>query len=170
MLKNDEAASYRLKTLDSSFEGVFLDYLTKTLYQNEQNNKQPPPLKICKETVIASFVVAYMRQNHFLIHQINRRIEAYQSNGMMLYWIMKYTSSKHVKAKKAASSPPTAMKMKNLAGAFQILMYGLLICLICFLIEVFNASSRLKFKSRRNKFFQSQKIKNVKKLTQNSLR
>lgn len=132
---NDQASAYRKKTLDASFNGAFLDYMTKTLYQNEQYFNETP-LKICKETVMPSFVVAYMRKNHFLVHQINRKIELFQSNGILVHWIHRFTKFKHGHMIKSTSSRPVATKMKNIRGAFDILLYGLLISLLCFLFEI----------------------------------
>lgn len=133
MIENNQSALYHSKTLDPSFAGVVLDYLTKTLYENEVNYMTP--LKICKEAIMSSFVVAYMYKNHFLIDEINREIEAYQSNGLMVHWINKYTQFKH-SGVKSASFRPTTMKLENLEGAFEILFYGLIICCICFVIEI----------------------------------
>lgn len=141
-LKNDEALKYRHKTLNPSFDGVILDYMTKTLYENEQHfNEQP--LKICKEFVMSSFIVTYMQKNHFLIHEVNQKIEAFQANGIMGQWIHRFTSYKHGSTK-STSSHPLAMKMENLRGAFDILLYGLLICFGCFVFEIVANQMRRK--------------------------
>lgn len=147
MIENNQSAVYRSKTLNPSFSGVVLDYLTKTLYENEINYMTP--LKICKEAIMSSFVVAYMYKNHFLIDEINKEIEDFQSNGLMVYWINKNTQFKH-SGIKSASSRPTTMKLENLKGAFEILFYGLIICSICFIIEI--SSFRMKIYTAIIKF------------------
>lgn len=132
-MKNEEASVYRNKTFDPSYNAVFLDYLTKTLYRNDQ---QPldPQLNVCDEYVMSSFVVAYMRRNHFLITEVDQEIEALQSNGMLGLWVKKYTSQQSAKFKSKAY--PSSLKMNDLRGAFDILLPSLLICFLCFSAEV----------------------------------
>lgn len=144
-MKNEKASDYRNQTLDSSFNGVFLDYLTKTLYQKEQRLLDPR-IKLCDEPVMSSFVVSYMRRNHFLINEVNREIEALQSNGMLGFWIKTYTSYKHTKLK--SQSLPSKLKMNNLKGAFQILLCGLLFSFFYFSAEVLIFLIKAKFALR----------------------
>lgn len=124
---------YRAKTLDPTFKGVFLDYLTKILYENERNYKNFT-FKICPEHIMPSFVVAYARKNLYLIPEINKQIEAFKSNGLIGFWIKQYTSYKH--NYRSASSHPSQLKFVNLQGAFEILIYGLVIAFAIFIIEL----------------------------------
>lgn len=83
-----------------------------------------------------SFVVAYARKNHFLIPEINKQIEAFKSNGLIGLWIRQYTSYKH--NDRSATSNPSQLKFENLRGAFEILIYGLVIAFVIFIIELVN--------------------------------
>lgn len=136
----------RLKVRDSHFNGVFLDYQTKKLYQNEINYKNFT-FKICPESVMSSFVVAYLRKNHYLVEEINQLIEAMKANGMQTMMVQKYTSSQHGSIK-SGSYQPSRLKIDNLRGAFEILGYGLLISFTCFTFEL-TVSRIIKFCVKR---------------------
>lgn len=109
--------------------------MTKTLYQNEQQYNETQ-LKICKETVMISFIVAYMQKNHYLINEVNLKIEALQTNGIMVNWINHQLMSYKHRQNKSPSSGPEVMKIENLRGAFDILILGLLTCFLCFAFEI----------------------------------
>lgn len=111
-----------------------MDYLTRVLYENEKNYKNFT-YKVCPEQVMPSFVAAYMRKNHFLVGEIDKRIEALMSNGLMGHWIKQYTSYKHT-LKSNQNSHPSQLKMENLQGAFEILIYGLFLAFMNFLFEI----------------------------------
>lgn len=122
-----------MKTLSSKFHGVFFDYLTKTLYQNEQNYGKFK-FRICKEHIMSSFIVAYLRKNHFLVNKIDEKIGAFKSSGLLTYWIDKYTA-RRFKMLKNTSATPSQLTLINLQGAFEILIYGLMISLVSLIIE-----------------------------------
>lgn len=138
-----------MKTLDTLFNGVFLDYMTKILYENELNYMNFT-YRICKETIMSSFIVAYFRRNHFLVGEINARIEALKSNGILGYWVKQYTSNKH-SGIIAASYQPSQLNIEKLLGAFEILGYGLLVSLLCFTLEGFIAAMKKLLKRRKSK-------------------
>lgn len=129
----NESNQYRLKTLDSSFKGVFFDYRAKTLHQNEINHLNFT-FKICMEHVLPSFVVSYLRKDHFLVSEINTKIEELQSNGLLSFWIKKYTNYKHSKISNL-NIQPSKLKPDHLRGAFQVLAYGLSIAAMSFVFE-----------------------------------
>lgn len=143
-MDNDaDAKAYRDKTLDPSFKGVFFDYLTKVLYENEKNYKNQT-YKICKEFVMPSYVVAYMRKNHFLVNEINEKIDQLKSNGLLSYWIKQHTVYRHQKGA-TVNSNPSKLKMENVRGAFEILFYGLIISFIVLLLEKFSDKIKTAF-------------------------
>lgn len=127
-----DADTYRWKTLSPDFRGVFLDYLAKTLHHNELNDRDHS-FRICQEFLMPSYIVAYMRKNHFLIDKIDEKIEALKANGMLANWIKKYTKTKQ--ASRNADAIPSKLTMAHLSGAFEILIYGLTISFAAFTTE-----------------------------------
>lgn len=146
IIPDDDAQLYRLKLLDPDFNGVFLDYLTKTLYQNELNYKHFT-YKICPEHVMSSFVVAYLRKDHFLANEMNTQIEAMKSNGLQKRWRESYTNSRH-SSLRTNNYRPTELKLDNLKGAFQVLGYGLVAAFIILCFE-FLAAKVIKVVRKR---------------------
>jgi tetrahydromethanopterin S-methyltransferase subunit B len=128
-----ESDRYLLKVNNPSFKGVFLYYQTKALYENKQNYSKNPR-KICKEHIMSSFIAAYMRKNHFLAIEIDKKIESFKSNGMLERWIKKYT--KHENNAITSNSVPSKLELSNLQGAFEILIYGLVVSLIILALEL----------------------------------
>lgn len=122
-----------MRTLSSNFHGVFFDYLTKTRYLNEQNYGKFR-FRICKEHIMSSFIVAYMKKNHFLVMKIDEKIGVFKSSGLLTYWIDKYTA-RRFKLLESANAIPSQLTIINLEGAFEILMYGLMISLVSLIIE-----------------------------------
>lgn len=129
---NNQTNFFRSKTLDPMFDGAFLDYNTRILYENELNYNSST-YKICQESVMSSFIVAYLSKNHYLEKEINYRITELKTNGILNFWIKKYTNFKN--SKSASTYRPSALKMENLRGAFEILLYGLLISFAFMIIE-----------------------------------
>jgi hypothetical protein len=138
-----DADAYRSKTLSPDFRGVYLDYLAKTLYHNELNYKNHT-FRICQEFLMPSFIVAYMRKNHFLIDKIDDKIEALKSNGILSNLIRKYTKSKQTSMKNV-DAVPSQLTMAHLQGAFEILIYGLTISFATLTMEFIAG----KIKSRK---------------------
>lgn len=134
IVPNNETSFYRMKTLNSRFNGAFLDYLTKILYENEINHKKYH-FKFCEESVMSSFTVAYMRKNHFLSHEINQKIDNLKSNGLLGHWIDKYMRNKRGGGI-SVTCQPTKMSLESLLGAFDVLGYGLLISTLGFILEI----------------------------------
>lgn len=149
-MNDSDALVQRLKTRDPYFDGVVLDYQTKTLYQNEINYKNFT-YKICPESVMPSFVVAYLRKNHYLVDEFNQQIEAMKANGLRRMLVQKYTSSRHGTIK-GDSYQPSQLKIENLRGAFEILGYGLLISFTGFTLEFIIAKITNLF-VKKNKVF-----------------
>jgi hypothetical protein len=129
-----DADAHRLKTLSSDFRGVFLDYLVKTLHYNELNYRNRT-FRICRDSLMPSFIVAYMRRNHFLVPMIDERIEALKSNGILLKLIAKYTKARRSSMKSHDDAFPSTLTMQHLQGAFEILIYGLAISFAAFALE-----------------------------------
>jgi len=126
--------SYRNKTLDPNFEGVFLDYLTRVLHLNElESNKQP--FIFCRETLIPSFVTAYMPKNFYLLSEINDLVEEMKSNGLLSRFVMKYTKWRQKNVRQSRDGP-SKLTIENLTGAFQLLQYTLSLSFVVFLIEI----------------------------------
>lgn len=148
IIPDNEAQLYRLKLLDPDFNGVFLDYLTKTLYQNELNYKNFT-YKICPESIMSSFVVAYLRKDHYLANEINKQIEALKSNGLQKRWRESYTNSRH-SSSRTKNYQPTELKLDHLKGAFQILGYGLVAAFTILCFEVLAAKVIKVVRKRRS--------------------
>lgn len=86
---------------------------------------------------MSRFVAAYTRKNHFLAGEIDMQIEALRTNGVLNQLINKYTNNK-LSHQASIKSNPSQLKMENLRGAFEILIFGLMIAFIVFVFEIFS--------------------------------
>lgn len=145
IFQNEQHESYRQKTLDSSFKGVVFDYLTQTLYSNQQNYKNFT-YKICKESFLPSFIVFYMRQNFYLVEEIDLFLGKMKSSGIINHYVSRHIGTAS-DFKQKLQFGPSQMTMNNFKGIFEICFCCLLISLFVFLVEII-----VDFVGKRRKF------------------
>lgn len=123
--------SYLQKTLKSTFKGVVFNYCITILYSNSLNHKNFT-YNILNEALITNEIVFYFTRNFYLVYEINEKVSHLKSGGFINYLMSKYLSKDFTKKNVLIES----LSMKQLHGIFQILMYGLLLALVVFFMEM----------------------------------
>jgi hypothetical protein len=136
-----------LKTLDPTFKGVIFDYLSIALYNNFLNRKNFT-FKICKEPLLTNHIVFYFTQNFYLVDEINELIGRMKNAGLDNHVISKYVDMQ-LMSLQDVQKDPTALTMKNLSGVFQLLIYGQLLALVSFIVEVCYVKMQKRMRMRR---------------------
>lgn len=117
---------------DSSLRGTYASSLLRVLYEN-QNNPKELRQTFCKEIFMTIPVVIYTQKDFYLLKSINRRIELLRDSGLINFWQKQDFSRLH----KVKSNQPKVMKLKNLLGCFQILVFGCGCGFVVFIIELY---------------------------------
>ena len=125
--------SYALKTLNPSFKGVVFKYLDTILYLNHLNYKNFT-FTLCKERFLMTPIVFYFRKHHYLVEEIDQKIELMHMNGLIQHITSRYFNSIYSK-KKLKISERKVLILGHFSGLLKIIgiLYGL--TLLVFLIE-----------------------------------
>lgn len=103
------------------------------------NNRDRFVHKICNEPLMSISLVLYFRRNFFLRTEIDSKIKALISSGLIDYWIGRSINDfKHTKNRE-----PTKLNLEELRGPFNILFIGYSAALLVFLVEM--SMRRLNF-------------------------
>lgn len=155
---NDDIDIYRKKTLDPKFKGVVFSYLDQLIYLNEQNYKNFS-YHISKEIFLMSHFVFYFAKNHYLVDEVNERLNLMLTGGIIQHIRSQYTSSVFKNAWEEAKGPKQ-LKIKHFIGALRLLFMFNLLAFIVFLLEILTKlMTKLKTKLKKT----SLKVKKVKK-------
>lgn len=149
---NEFIAKYRFKTLDPSFDGVVFNYLDQILYQNQLNYKNFT-FQVCKERFLANPFVFYFRKNHYLVEEVNDRIELMLTNGMIQHIQGSYADASLLK-RLEESKEPKVLALNHSNGAFRIFGFGCLIALTIFVMELLTKTGNLQRFKRMLDFVQ----------------
>ena len=145
IIKLDQLDEYRDKTLDPTFNGVVLNYLTQVLYLNKINRNNFT-YTICKQRFINNRMVFYLTKDFYLTDELNSKITALMENGLMNYWRLKYLDFSINQV--AAVQVPDPLSLYELLGSFKIYIGGSVICICAFALEIFS----MKVKSLKQLF------------------
>lgn len=149
---NEFISEYRMKTLDPSFDGVVFTYLDQVLYLNQLNYKNYT-FQVCKERFMANQFVFYFRKSHYMVEEVNDRIELMLTNGIIQQMQESYYDSNLLK-RLEESKDPKVLTLKHSNGAFRILAFGCLISLKLFLLELLTKFERLRYFKRTLNYVQ----------------
>jgi hypothetical protein len=116
---------------DPLFKGCYEESEQTALYQNQINSYKQT---ICKEVFMVMPVVMYARKQFFLLPEINEQIKLLNANGLIRYW--HDSSVDRRKLMTSETAHPKVLKFHSMIGCFQILIFGCLVSLVVFIIEV----------------------------------
>lgn len=122
-----------MKTLNSSFKGVVLNYKSAILYEN-LINKHNFTLKMCEETMLTGLFPYYFTKNFYLVNEVNELISKFQSAGLIDRIQSKYVGMDSIN--KIEPKPPSAFTYNNIKGFFYLFFYGCALALISFIGEI----------------------------------
>lgn len=137
---------YCKNTIDPTFKGVVFQYLTNSLYSNQQNFKSFT-YKICRESLMTNHLIFYFRKSFYLVDEINERIRRLRESGIINYFISKYADEKYQKVE-ADDSGPSQLTVNHFIGIFQFLTFGLSVSFISLIFEIFFFHIKILFASR----------------------
>lgn len=139
----------RMLTLDSAFKGVIFNYLPQVIYNNQKNYNNYT-FSVCKENFITSPMVFYFKKNHFLVEEINEKLDLLIMNGVVGHFTQKYADPRFLKVHDS-SGEAKVLTLKHFKGAFQLLLFPLAVATSVFCIEVL---TKIKIFKRKPKKFQ----------------
>lgn len=154
---NDDIETYRQKTLDPSFRGVVFSYLDQILYLNEKNSKNFS-YHICKELFLMNNFVFYFRKNHYLVEEINDRIDRMLMSGVIEHITKNYTNSIFLKHS-GESKLPKQLKIEHFVGAFRLLLMFIAISTATFILEMMTKIQKLRCLKNIFNYFQHRMLK-----------
>lgn len=136
----NEVIKLRNMTLNPSFKGGIVTAIESDLYLKDY--------KFLDEVVSIMPIVIYFRKNSHLVQVFDRVLDIFESSGLIRYWTNLHMNFKLKRfSKKVTSRGPTAMNIRAMFGAFQIIAFGWTISLIFFFLELMKA--RLSFEFNR---------------------
>lgn len=109
------------------------------------NNRDQFVHKICNEPLMTISLVLYFRKNFFLRTEIDSKIKALISSGLIDYWLGHSLNE----FKSRENREPTKLNLQELAGPFNILLIGYTTAFLVFVIEI--VVRRLKVRGRKLK-------------------
>lgn len=131
---NTEIEIYRRKTLNPTSKSAVFNYLDQILFTNLLNHKNFT-YRICKERFSTNQFVFYFRKNHFLVDDVDEKLELMLMNGNIGYIISQYANTRFLK-QKIENKHPTKLTVHHLNGAFRILWMCNALSVAVFVIEV----------------------------------
>lgn len=104
-----------------NFKGALGRPLMKVLYLN-QNSPRQARFKICKEIFMTISVVIFTKKDFYLLDELNNRIGAFKSAGLIEHWHLEDVDVGMLNEKERAY--PKVLGLKHSMGCFQILFCG----------------------------------------------
>lgn len=89
--------------------------------------------KICKEPLMTMNLVLYFRKNFYLSEELNKKIQALVSSGIIDYWLRRLLKD----FQNQEQNQPSTFNIAELAAPFTILIIGYCISFTVFLFENF---------------------------------
>lgn len=131
-IHRSELATTRDKLHNADFKGVLLSSEEHTAYQNREVFPQKFFHHV-PEIVSVFNLCIYLHRQSCLTQQINENILNFLSNGLMGQWVSGFVDRKYLTEWK--TSEPKVLQNYQLAGAYQLLAFGLLLSSFVFIIE-----------------------------------
>lgn len=132
MIKNSEIESYRLKTLDSSFNGAVFSYEPQVVYENFIHKKSHTYLML-KEKFVTNQMVFYLQQNHYMTEKFYDKIDWFREFGITNYILTVFLDPLYYR-KMPHESTSKPLVFRELSAVFYIWMgglgFGLVVCVI----------------------------------------
>jgi hypothetical protein len=126
--------SFLFKTLDPTFKGAVLRYESIISYLNLVN-KQNFTFKVLNEAFLINQFVFYFTKNYFLVDKVNKKIGEFHSSGLIQFWMSKYFTDKSTRK----TDGPSSLNVKRLEGVFEVLLFGWVVSVFVFTLELFAA-------------------------------
>lgn len=120
-----------MKTLEPSCKNVVFSNYRQILYANSIYMKNFT-FTILDEALVMNQIVFYFEKNFYLVERFNEIFSRLRASGLITYWMSKYQS----KGKSVKKTFQTSLKVKNLVGIFEMLMFGLTLSFVFFLLEL----------------------------------
>lgn len=139
---NEDIGEMRMKTLDPKFQGVVFNYLEQVTYLNQINFRNFT-YRICKEKFTTNQFVFYFKKNHYLVDEVNEKLELLLQNGVINYIRSSYADVRFQKSDQE-SSEPKVLTIKHFAGAFMLFGMFCAYSFFVFLLEMLMKFNRLK--------------------------
>lgn len=143
---NKEIHEKRLMTLNPSFKGVFFNNLPQILYNNQLNYKNYT-FTVCKESFYNMPFVFYFKKNHFLVDEINEKLDLLLMNGMINHFTKKYADPGFLRIKK--NGERKVLTLTHFRGAFMFYFLLLQISIISFIAEIISNSKCINYIQRK---------------------
>lgn len=140
---NTAIQEYRMKTLNPSFKGVVFNSLDQILYQNMVNYRNFT-FRICKQPFLTNLIVFYFRKNHYLVEEVNTRIDSMLSNGMIQKIRESYSDPKFLEPSKEVTEHKT-LTIDNFDGVFFLFGLWCTFAISIFALEMITYIKRLRF-------------------------
>jgi hypothetical protein len=140
VFSNDDIDFYRRKTLDPSFKGVVFNYLDQLLYQNMINFKNFT-YHICKERFSTYQFVFYFRKNHYLVDDVNSKIDLMLEFGIIQHINSNYADTKFLKIS-TDTKQPIQLTLKHFMGAFRLFGISIGFAVSIFAVEMLSMKFR----------------------------
>lgn len=121
------------KLLDPEFKGALMSTKDHIAYRNIISAPDKF-FRIAPEIISTYSIVIYMHKQTCLARQIDHKIIDLVTGGFIDLWASTFTDKKYLKRK--SKSRANALTFEQLSGAFQLLITGLIICVIIFLCEL----------------------------------
>lgn len=123
----------RINLLDSEFRGALLSSEEHTAYLNA--GVFPEKFYNFADEIVSVFnLCIYLHRQSCLTEQINQYILSFESTGLLNAWVKKFVNRKYLKEQ--MTNGPKVLVNKQLLGAYEILVFGLILGAITFVIEV----------------------------------
>jgi hypothetical protein len=130
----DDYSTFLSSPLTSSNKTAYLTSYTDVVLANQKNHKTFVH-KICNEPMRTDNIVMYFPKNFYLIDSINKKLSAFQSSGLVEFWIKKFMDQRFFKYKQMKQGP-RRLNINHLTGVFNILFIGNTISMTIFVLEL----------------------------------
>lgn len=132
------------KILDPRFKGAYLASRDSALHYNFENRKNFT-IKICEEILYNRQFGIYFQKPTFLKQVFDEKLHQFMQYGLIEWWVDSYTEKPF---ENTQSKHPKQIKLNELSGLYKILLFGLLLSVLVFCLEIFS----LKYKSLEKVF------------------
>lgn len=149
---NAEIDIYRRKTLNPSTKVALLNYLDQVLYVNMVNYKNFT-YHVCKERFSTNQFVFYFRKNHFMVDEINEKIDLMLMGGIIDQIISRFADIRFLN-EKIESKQPSKLTIQHFMGAFRILWMCNAIGIAVFIVEIFTKIKKLRMFEQNKDFIE----------------
>jgi hypothetical protein len=136
-----------MKTLDPSFRGGVCSSLGEVLLLNKLHHKNFT-LRVLPEFLYTPNCGILFQKNSPYVESFNELIRLFKSAGLIDFWVSKYLDNSYLKVKNS-NKEPKVMNFEQLEGIFGLLMFGCLISIVCFVLELIYH----KFSNSRKRLF-----------------